>query len=57
MVLIIRAGLNRVIEYVTFPLMPMGVLTPGSAHARPSAQLPIEVSITFSGRVASKHLP
>ena len=27
-----------------FPLMPMGVLAPGSAHARPSAQPPIDVS-------------
>ena len=29
------------------PLMPMGVLAPGSAHARPSAQPPIDVSGNF----------
>ena len=30
-----------------FPLTPMGVLAPGSAHARPSAQPPIDVSGNF----------
>jgi hypothetical protein len=27
---------------IKFPLTPMGVLAPGSAHARPSAQTPID---------------
>ena len=30
-----------------FPLTPMGVLAPGSAHARPSAQPPIDMSGNF----------
>ena len=34
-----------------FPLTPMGVLAPGSAHARPSAQPPIDVSGNFPPRV------
>ena len=33
-----------------FPLTPMGALTSGSAHARPSAQPPIDTSGYFSGR-------
>ena len=31
-----------------FPLVQMGVLAPGSAHARPSAQPPIDTSGNFS---------
>ena len=31
-----------------FPLAPMGVLAPGSAHARPSARPPIDTSGNFS---------
>ena len=30
------------------PLAPMGVLAPGSAHARPSARPPIDTSGNFS---------
>ena len=30
-----------------FPLVPMGVLAPRSAHARPSAQPPIDMSGNF----------
>ena len=30
-----------------FSLTPMGVLAPGSAHARPSAQPPIDMSGIF----------
>ena len=44
-------------QMAKFPLTPMGVLAPGSANARPSAQ-PFP---TFSGervcRVTFKHLP
>ena len=36
-----------------FPLTPMGVLAPGSAHARPSAQPPIDVSGNFSAHVSA----
>ena len=39
-----------------FPLMPMGVLAPGSAHARPSAQPPIDVRGNFPARVSAKSL-
>ena len=35
-----------------FPLTPMGVLAPGSAHARPSAQPPIVMSGNFSPLVS-----
>ena len=36
------------------PLTPMGVLAPGSAHARPSAQPPIDVSGNFPPRVSAE---
>ena len=34
-----------------FPLAPMGALAPGSAHARPSAQAPIDTKGNFSAQV------
>ena len=37
-----------------FPLAPKRVLTPGSAHARPSAQPPITVSGNFSAHVSAE---
>jgi hypothetical protein len=37
-----------------FPLMPMGVLAPGSVHARPSAQPPIDMSGNFPARVSAE---
>ena len=37
-----------------FPLAPMGVLAPGSAHARPSAQPPINTSRNFSAHLSAK---
>ena len=37
-----------------FPLAPMGVLAPGSAHARPSAQPPIDVSGNFPAPVSAE---
>ena len=37
-----------------FPLTPMGVLAPGSAHARPSAQPPIDVSGNFPARMSAE---
>ena len=39
---------------VKFPLTPMGVLAPGSARARPSAQPPIDGSGNFPARVSVK---
>ena len=36
-----------------FPLTPMGVLALGSAHARPSAQPPIDVRGNFPARVSA----
>ena len=39
-----------------FPLTPMGVLAPGSAHARPSAQPPIDVSGNFRHLCLQTHL-
>ena len=35
------------IKEIKFPLAPMGVLAPGSAHTRPSAQPPIDTSGIF----------
>ena len=35
-----------------FPLAPMGVLAPGSAHARPSAQPPIDTSGNLSAHMS-----
>ena len=40
------------IIFQKFPLTPMGVLAPGSAHARPSAQPPIDVSGNFPAHVS-----
>ena len=37
-----------------FPLTPMGVLAPGSAHARPSAQPPIDMSGNFPAHVSAE---
>ena len=37
-----------------FPLAPMGVLAPGSAHARPSAQPPIDTSGNVSAHVSAE---
>ena len=36
------------------PLAPMGVLAPGSAHVRPSAQPPIVTSGNFPARVSAE---
>ena len=40
---------NKLLRKGKFQLAPMGVLTPGSAHARPSALPPIDMSETPSG--------
>ena len=37
-----------------FPLAPMGVLAPGSAHARPSARLPINTNGNFPAHVCAE---
>ena len=37
-----------------FPLTPMGVLAPGSAHARPFAQPPINVRGNFLAHVSEE---
>ena len=42
------------VDNKTNPLMPMGVLAPGSAHARPSTQPPIDVSEIFPARVSAE---
>ena len=39
--------------FLKFPLAPMGVLAPGSAHARPSAQPPIDMSGNFPEHVSA----
>ena len=40
------------VKSMEFPLAPMGALAPGSAHARPSAQAPIDTSGNFSAQVS-----
>ena len=40
--------------FYKIPLAPMGVLAPGSAHARPSALPPIKASEKFSAHMSSK---
>ena len=39
-------------ERKKFLLVPMGVLAPGSAHARPSARPPIDTSGNFSAHMS-----
>ena len=39
-------------EEEKFPLAPMGVLAPGSANTRPSAQPPVDSSGNFSAHVS-----
>ena len=50
-----------IVRIIEIPLAPMGVLASGSAHSRPSARPPIDVSGKFSAahvcRVTFKHLP
>ena len=41
-------------EVYKFPLAPMGVLAPGSEHARPSTQPPIDTSGNFSADVSAE---
>ena len=40
------------VNSLKFPLAPMGVLAPGSAHARPSARPPIDTSGNFSAHMS-----
>ena len=44
----------ELLEVIKFPLAPMGVLAPGSAHARPSAQPPIDTSGKFSAHMSGR---
>ena len=37
-------GKGSIRKVAKFPLTPMGVIAPGSAHARPSARPPIDIS-------------
>ena len=39
-------------KYLKIPLTTMGILAPGSAHARPSAQPPINVNGNFPAHVS-----
>ena len=45
--LLCSVGCFQSITLNKFPLVPMGVLAPGSAHARPSARPPINTSGIF----------
>ena len=44
---VLKENLYQVQKEYQFPLVPMGVLVPGSAHTRPSAQPPIDTSGNF----------
>ena len=46
--------INKKKTKIKFPLTPMGVLAPGSAHARPSAQPPIDMSGNFPAHVSAE---
>jgi hypothetical protein len=43
-------------DLTTIPLAPMGVLAPGSSHAKPSARPPIDTSGNFSAHVSAESL-
>ena len=43
-------GFSGCLDIEKFPLAPMGVLAPGSAHSRPSAQPPIDPSGSFRSK-------
>ena len=47
---------NQTVSLRKFPLAPMGVLAPGSAHTRPSAQPPIHTSGNFQAHMSADHL-
>ena len=49
---LIIANDGLILDKEKFPLTTMGVLAPGSAHARPSAQPPIDVSGNFPPHVS-----
>ena len=57
-ILFVRCFLEKVTQrqrrITKLPLMPMGVLAPGSAHARPSAQPPIDMSGNFPAHVSAE---
>ena len=45
------------VNWSEIPLTPMGVLAPGSAHVRHSAQPPIDMSGNFSLHMSTKSPP
>jgi hypothetical protein len=53
----IFVGIGLVLVWLSFekfPLAPMGVIAPGSAHARPSARPPIDTSGYFPAPVSAE---
>ena len=46
--------INLMIIIIKFPLAPIGVLAPGSEHARPSARPPIDTSVNFPAHVSAE---
>jgi hypothetical protein len=47
-------NINLLTRYYKFPLAPMGVLAPGSGHARPSARPPIDTSGNFPAHMSAE---
>ena len=48
------SGVGLVVWCWKFPLAPMGVLDPGSAHTRPSARPPIDTSGNYSAHMSGR---
>ena len=48
--------IKKTVKLKVIPLAPMGVLAPGSAHARPSARPPIDTSGNFQAHVSAEQL-
>ena len=44
----------RLLHQQKIPLVPMGILAPGSTHAWPSAQIPIDTSGNFSAHMSER---
>ena len=47
-------SISIILFFTKIPLTPMGVLAPGSAHVRPSAQPPIDMSENFPAHVSAE---
>ena len=51
---VLNSGGKKKKKIKEIPLAPMGVLAPGSAHARPSARLTIDTSGNFPAHMSAE---